>query len=477
MRCRIHSPADPTRSRRSSRWRARLAGIVVFASAASSCGGGGSAGDEAPAAAIEPPTEQPQQTAPDVQATASVTVSVPEGMASAPFDTARTLTVPTGTTVALFARVTNARFMAVAPNGDLLVSNPGAGTITLLRPEGNASSQTFSFASGLTNPHDMVFHTVGTTTYLYIAESNRITRTTYTPGMISIGEPETVVANLPDASTPELNGSYGHQLKNIALRGNRLYVSIASTCNACLADTASDPIRGTIYEYDLQGGNRRLYAQGLRNAEGLAFKPGSNELWVTVNNRDNIAYPFHNDWDGDGTDDYGRVMQSYVDGHPPDLFTRVADGGHYGWPFCNANPDTGLDNMPYDRDVEFNPDGTALDCSMITRATKGLPPHSAPLGFSFLRGFGLPAAFENAMAVALHGCWNCSELNGHKVAIYPLLADGSVGAGIDLVTGWVTDAKERERWGRPVDVVPDGTGGLYVSDDFADAVYRIAFAS
>jgi hypothetical protein len=55
-----------------------------------------------------------------------------------------------------------------------------------------------------------------------------------------------------------------------------------------------------------------LFARGIRNAEGLSIVPGTNTLWVVINNRDDIAYPNHNDWSGDGTDDYGKVMQSYV---------------------------------------------------------------------------------------------------------------------------------------------------------------------
>jgi len=402
------------------------------------------------------------------------TVNVPNGMNEPPFDKPQTLTVPPGFTISVYARVPYARFMAVAPNGDLLVSNPDAGTVTLLRGGGgNVAPQKFSFASGLHHPHDIVFHTLNGKPYVYIAESNRIIRAPYTAGQTSIGERQTVVGNLPDASTPGLGGSYGHQLKNIALNGNKLYVSIASTCNACESDTRADPVRGAIYEYDADGKNRRLFARGIRNAEGLAFKPGTQELWIAVNNRDNIAYPYHKDWNGDGKDDFGKVIQSYVDGHPPDLLVKVRDGGNYGWPFCNSNPDQGLDHMPYDRDAELNPDGKKLDCDKIDYATKGIAPHSAPLGMSFLQNSGLPAPYRNALVTALHGCWNCSKLNGHKVELYPFNADGSVGDAVDLVSGWVTDPAARKRWGRPVDVVPDGKGNLYISDDYSGTIYLL----
>ncbi|HYD78799.1 MAG TPA: sugar dehydrogenase [Paucimonas sp.] len=401
-----------------------------------------------------------------------VALSVTADMATGELATPRTLTVPRGFAIRVFARVPNARFMAVAPNGDLLVSNPGSGVVTLLRP-GDGAPMRFTFASGLLKPHDIVFHVLNGTTYVYIAESHRVIRAPYASGSTEIGAIEAVVTGLPDSSSPELGGSYGHELKNIALNGNKLYVSIASTCNACISDTVSDPIRNAIYEYDADGGNRRLYARGLRNAEGIRFRPGTDELWAVVNHRDNIAYPFHRDFDGDGSDDFGKVLQRYVDGHPPDLLVRVKDGGNYGWPFCNPNPDSGIDDMPYDRDVELNADGNRLDCGKIDRATKGLPAHSAPLGMNFLQESGLPEPWRSGLAVGLHGRWNCSELNGHKVVFYPLRPDGSVGDAVDLVAGWITDAKAKQRWGRPVSVIPDGKGGLYVSDDYSGTIYQL----
>ena len=402
-----------------------------------------------------------------------VTVRVPEDMTAPPFHVPRTLTVPSGFGIRVLARIAGARFMAVAPNGDVLVSHPGAGTITLLRQDNQGKLQRATFASELHNPHDIVFHRIRGRDFVYIAESNRIIRAPYENGQTRVTGTEIIVDNLPDASSPGLKGSYGHQLKNIALNGDKLYISIASTCNACVSDTKSDPIRSAIYEYDADGKNRRLYAQGLRNAEGLAFKPGTNELWVVVNNRDNIAYPFHKDWNGDGKDDYGKVMQSYVDGHPPDLLVKVKDGGHYGWPFCNSNPDNGLDNMPYDRDAQLNPDGAQLDCERIDRPVKGIAAHSAPLGMSFLQDSNMPPAYRNAIVTALHGCWNCSKLNGHKIEMYTVNENGNVGNAVDLVTGWVTDTERRERWGRPVDVVPDGHGGLYISDDYSGTIYLL----
>jgi glucose/arabinose dehydrogenase len=398
-------------------------------------------------------------------ASSSVVVSVPQTMRSAPFNVERRLTVPPGFQIAVHARVARARFMTLTPENALLVSVPSEGKVKLVSTSGAVTD----LLSGLLSPHDLVFHTLTGTTYLYVAEKNKVRRYLWQAG--SVGSNQVVIANLPDASLPELQGSYGHELKNIALDGlNRLYVSIASATNADPADLAANPKRGAIYVYNADGSGGRLFAQGIRNAEGLAIEPGTNNLWVVVNNRDNLGYPFHNDWDGDGSDDYGRVMQSYVDGHPPEEFIRVRDGGNYGWPFCNPNPDSGVVNMPFDRDVQTNADGSRLNCGSIDRVNWGIHAHSAPLGLSFIAPgvSSLPAGYAGSAVSGYHGCWNCSQPYGYKVALFAF-AGGLPTQELDLVNGF-------HGFGRPVDVVASAAGQLFISDDSAGAIYRLSYA-
>src|SRR5215472_7371231 len=300
-------------------------------------------------------------------ATTSVAVNVPASMGSAPFDVPRSLTVPQGFSISVYARVAGARFIAVTPEGWLLVSNPGAGTVSLVRQgSGGADPVVSAWVTGLRLPHDLVFHTIAGTPWLYVSESNAVRRYAWT-GATTAPASEVVVTGLPDSSTPELHGVYGHELKNIALDSqDRLFVAIASSCNVCISDAVADPVRGAIYVYDASGQNQRLYARGLRNAEGLDLFPGTDDLWVAVNNRDNIPYPFN-----DATGQYGQVIPSYVDNHPPDEFIHLRDGGNYGWPYCNPNPDSasGLFAMPFDRDYDTNRDGSQADCSTMDAVT------------------------------------------------------------------------------------------------------------
>lgn len=422
--------------------------------------------------------ESPQVLQNSLQASVSTKVIVPASMRSAPFDVDRYLNVPANFAASVYTRVAGARFIAVAPNGDLLVSRPGSGDVRLVRPNSAGGDPVVStFVSGLRNPHDIVFHTIGAVTYVYISESHQINRFVYTFGAATAGAREIVVANLPDSSSPELQGAYGHQLKNIALdSNNKLYVAIASATNASPSDTTSNPVRCAVYQYNADGTNGRLFARGLRNAEGLAILPGSTELWVVVNNRDNIAYPFHNDWDGDGTDDYGKVMPSYVDNHPPEEFTRVRDGGNYGWPFANPNPDTaaGLNDMPFDLDVQNNANGQWGPPESFDRITKGIQAHSAPLGISFLQNSNFVESYRNGAAVAYHGSWNRTRRVGYKIAYFPWdAARNALGDEINLVTGWVNDATQ-EVWGRPVDVIADLNGNLLISDDQSGTIYKLS---
>jgi len=392
-------------------------------------------------------------------------------MRSSPFDVPRSLTVPDGFSISVFARVPGARFLAVTPEGNLLVSNPGAGKISLVRPGAGGGDPTVSdWVSGLRKPHDLVFHSVGGTLWLYVSESNGVRRYAWNGGA-KAPSGEIVVSGLPDSSTPELHGAYGHELKNIALDSqDRLFVSIASSCNVCAGDAQADPVRGAIYLYDATGGNRRLYARGLRNAEGLAFFPGTDDLWVAVNDRDNLPYPFQ-----DATNQYGKVVPAYVDNHPPDELIHLRDGGNYGWPFCNPDPDTGsgLFDMPFDRDYDTNRDGSAADCSRMDRVTLGIQAHSAALGLLFLEGTSFPSPWNSGAAIALHGSWNRTSPTGDKVILVPFVSGGQQpSSAVDLVTGWTS--ADGSYWGRPVDVAVDASGGLLISDDASGTIYRLS---
>lgn len=388
-------------------------------------------------------------------------VQVPASMRSAPFDVNRYLNVPEEFDIAVYGRVPNARFLATAPNGDLFISQPDRGTVTVLRPGQESDPQVFTYISGLSRPHDMLFHTIGTVTYLYLSEQDKINRFVYLDGDTKAHDREIVVSGLP--------GGGNHPLKNFALSpDDLLYVAIASASNADPADRRSNPQRCAIYEYTADGKNGRLFATGIRNAEGVRFVPGTSELWVVVNQRDNIRYPYPDipDW-------YGKVIPDYVDNHPPDEFIHVRDGGDYGWPFANPNPDTdnGMDYPPFDPDYENNKDWSLYPPEAFDVATKGIQAHSAPLGLTFLHDTNVLPQFAAGALVGLHGSWNRVKKTGYRVIYFTLDPDTQyLGAEQEFVSGWL-DSDTQGVWGRPVATAVSPEGNIYVSDDTSGTVY------
>jgi glucose/arabinose dehydrogenase len=410
-----------------------------------------------------------------VKALVPTTVEVPLPLQTAPFDQDRVLMVPPGFIISVVARIPAARFLASLSTGEILVTRPAAGSILVIRPQANGMVGVSTLIDGLSYAQGMALHPSDDRLYLYVGESKQVSRFNLAPHATSADDKRVIIPNLPDSSSPELLGSYRHALKNLVIGpDDKLYVDIASAMNAHPIDTTSNPVRSAIYQYDLDGANGKIFARGIRNAEGLAFVPGTNELWAAVNESDDVRYPFRNSWQGSGSNDYGKRMTSYIDDHPPDEFIHVKEGANYGWPFADPNPDTpnGLDHMPFAPNYETNPDWSKYPESMFTRVDKGIQAHSAPLGMAFLQDSKTPEPFRAGIAIALHGSWDRSRKTGYKVIFFPWQGEGP-GRQIDLVTGWLDDHSQ-SYWGRPVDVKPATDGSLLISDDYSGTIYRLA---
>jgi len=402
------------------------------------------------------------------------TVEVPSSLRTTPFDQDRVLMVPVGCKISVLAHIPAARFIMPLSTGEILVAQPVLGSILLVRPQADGTATVSTIIEDLQSPQGMALHQSDDKLYLFVGESNQVSRFLIAPGATSAGDKTVIVPNLPDSSNIELRGPYRHWLKNLVIGpDNKLYVDIASSTNADPVDTTSNPVRSAIYQYDLDGSNGKIFARGIRNAEGLAFVPGTNELWAAVNETDDVLYPFHNSWQGSGLNDYGILITSYVDDHPPDEFIHVKEGANYGWPFANPDPDTpnGLDNMPFAPNYETNPDWSKYPESSFTRVDKGIQAHSAPLGMAFLQNSKVPDPFREGIAIALHGSWDRSRKTGYKVIFFPW-QDGRLGPQIDLVSGWLND-QSQTYWGRPVDVKPANDGSLLISDDESGTIYRL----
>jgi uncharacterized protein (TIGR03437 family) len=393
---------------------------------------------------------------------ASITqpVIVPASLQTGAFSSPHSLMLPPGFQISVWALVDGARFMAIAPNGDVFVSQPSDGQITILRPNLNGGAPSrFVYASGLTSPQGLAFDTSGGVTSLYVGESTQIDRYVYNSG-------DTAAPSSRQILISNLNGD-GHPFKDVAIAPDHtVYFGYGSACNACATDTYVNPRLGAVYAMNPDGSNMHMLATGLRNPEGLAFLPGTNTLWAAVNNRDDIPYPY-NDANGKA----GQVIPAYVDDHPPEPFTSVTAGANYGWPFCNPTEDSpsGFNYMVFDQDQDTNADGH-VSCSAMTRIVKGLQAHSAPLGLAFMQNTTFAAPYRSGAVIGYHGSWDRTVPTGYKVVFFPWSSVSQTpGDQVDLVTGFYG-------WGRPVDVDATPDGALLISDDMANAIYRLTWA-
>jgi glucose/arabinose dehydrogenase len=339
-----------------------------------------------------------------------------------------TIRLPPGFAIDLYAGdLGYPRFLALDPRGTLLVSVPRAGRVIAL-PDDNRDGRADGIVpvvEGLELPHGLAF----LDGRLYVAETGRVVRFDYDPGTRRVrGSPTVVVPNLP------VRGS--HWTRTITIGPDRrLYVAVGSSCNSC---EERDRRRAAIHRYDADGGRGAPFATGLRNPVGMAFRPGTSELWATVNGRD---------WLGDD--------------RPGEYITRVEEGGFYGWPYCHWT----AAGLAPDPDL-----GGGDHCKAALRPNLLYQAHTAPLGLAFYTGSQFPPEYRGDLLVALHGSWNRSTPVGYKVIRVRLARPEPVAE--DFATGWLVGGRH---WGRPVDLAVAPDGALFLSDDGLGAVYRITY--
>ena len=342
-------------------------------------------------------------------------------------------TVP-GYQVNLFADdVPNARWLTVTRNGDVIVSQPKRGQVTLLNADlnqdGRADGQRV-LIDGLQRPHGLFLYE----NWLYIAESNAVGRVPFdhSDGRLA-GRYQRIVTGLADEGN--------HWTKTIGMGPDGwVYLSSGSTCNVCEEE---DPQRATIMRFQPDGSDFEIYATGLRNSVGFDWSPVNGGLYATDNGRD---------WLGDD--------------FPPCELNLVEKDSFYGWPYANGNripdPDLGVDARPEIQQKIADSRPPVHD----------FPAHNAPLGIQFLSSPSQADNYRDAALVALHGSWNRSTKDGYKVVSLHWNEQGDI-AQKDFLWGFLSDDKE-EVHGRPVAIAEDTNGNIYISDDYAGAIYRVS---
>lgn len=339
------------------------------------------------------------------------------------------LVVPDGFKVELFAGdVVNARQMARGDDGTIFVGTRKEGKVYALvdKDSDGKADKRYLIDEDLDMPSGVAYRDGA----LYVAAVDRVLRYDDIENRLAKPpKPVVVIDDLPD------DGHHGWKAIEFSPDGY-LYIPVGVPCNICISD---DQRHGTILRLNLKTKKYDTFATGVRNSVGLAFHPVDNALWFTDNGRD---------WLGDDL--------------PPDEINRAGKTGlNFGFPYLH-----GKDTL----DPEY---GEQAEIEDYTLPAAELGAHVAPLGLAFYSASQFPKKYRNSLFVAEHGSWNRSEKAGYRV-IHVQLQGNEVVKVEPFVTGWL-NREEDSTWGRPVDILPLPDGSILISDDHADAIYRVTY--
>lgn len=355
------------------------------------------------------------------------------------------LRVPAGFKIEEYASgLVDPRFLLRAPNGEIFVTESRSNTIKVLgHPSGSGRpNATEVFADrALNDPFGIAFYPPGAEPqFLYVANTDSVVRFPYRNGDTKArGPAEQLSAELSGGGL--LRGG-GHWTRDIVFSpdGKKMYVSVGSYSN--VSDRAMEADRARIFEFNPDGTGRNVFAWGIRNAVGIAFRPGTNELWMSTNERDALG-----------------------DDLVPDYISRVQPGGFYGWPWFY------LGNHQDPRHKGKHPEFArkVLVPDVLVQS------HSATLNLCFYDGTQFPAEYRGDIFAAFHGSWNRERRTGYKIVRVPFDKTTGKPRGDyeDFVTGFVTT--EGNVWGRPVGITVAKDGSLLFSEDGNKTIWRVSY--
>src|SRR5215472_9703973 len=355
--------------------------------------------------------------------------------------------VPPGFDIELYASgFRDPRFLLSAPNGDIFVVESRANQIKVLRDtkgSGKPDANEIFAEKDLNKPFGIAFYPPGDDPqFLYVANTDGVIRFPYRNGDLKArGPAEQLSAHLSGGASHLRSG--GHWTRDIIFSpdGKKMYVSIGSRSN--VSDSAAEADRARIFESNPDGTDRKVFAWGIRNAVGIAFRPGTNELWMSTNERDEIGEDL-----------------------PPDYISSVRPGGFYGWPWYyigNHQDPHHKGKHPEFADKVIVPDE-------LVQA------HSASLNLCFYTGDQFPSEYKGDIFAAFHGSWNRMKRTGYKVVRVPFDKSSGKTRGEyeDFVTGFI--GPDGKVWGRPVGVAVAKDGSLLISEDGDKTIWRVSYS-
>ena len=342
-----------------------------------------------------------------------------------------TLQVPAGFKVEEYATgdFERPRFMALGPNDELVMSDSGSRD----KPDGAVyvvnDGKNTKIIEGLDRPYGLAFHE----DWLYVAEPTSVKRYKYNAKAMTVGKGEEII-NFGDTGK-------GHWTRSLLFTEDhsKLYVTVGSGSNIDLGEA---PIRAGVHRYNPDGSGHEKIAGGLRNTVGFQWRPGSTDLWGTVQERDGLG-----------------------DDLVSDYLVNIKEGAFYGWPYAYSGPHE-----------EPRHKGAAPDMVKKTQYPDVLlGAHVAALDIRFYTGTQFPEKYRGGLFIALHGSWNRSERVGYSVVHIPF-KDGRPESGPQaFLTGWMPDSAGTDVWGRPVGLLQLKDGSMLVSDDGGKKIWRISY--
>lgn len=372
----------------------------------------------------------------------------------------KTPTAPEGFTVSKFADgFHNPRWIYVAPNGDIFISEAGtrrpkniqidkkgtaksesqnfgsANRIILFRDTGKNGKyeSRYTYKTELDQPFGMLI----IDDHFYIANTSGVVRYPYNPKDTILKGDGVQIVDLP------ADGYNNHWTRNIISnpQKTKIYISVGSASNNGEHGMDKEERRAAILEVNPDGSDEQIYASGLRNPVPMDWEPITGNLWTAVNERDGLG-----------------------DDLVPDYATHLQRGGFYGWPYAyfGANEDPRMRGQ--------RPD-------LVTKTIVPdipLGAHTASLGLMFYKGNQFPSRYHNGMFIGQHGSWNRSILSGYKVLFIPFENGKLSSAPEDFLTGFIIDAEKGEVHGRPVCVAEMPDGSILVSDDAAKVIWKVS---
>ncbi len=316
------------------------------------------------------------------------------------------------------------RFLTLGPSKELIIVDTAAGIVHTARGKDKKE-----LIKGLTRPYGVAFWK----DYIYVGEPTSIKRYKYDAKGLTAGAGEEVV-NLKDATG-------GHSTRNIVFdrKGEKMYVAVGSGSNVNAGEPA---IRAAVNRYNPDGSGHEIFVSGTRNPVGLEFQPGTDNLWVTVEERDELG-----------------------DDLVPDYFTHIEQGKFYGWPYAYIGPNE-------------DPRRKGENPALVAKATVPdvlLPAHASALDFQFYTGKQFPKQYHGGAFITFHGSWNRAKRHGYEIAFVPFKDGKPSGPWQDFMTGWMISPDVTDVWGRPVSVLEMPDGSLLVSDDGGKKIWRVSY--